>query len=92
MTSVSTHLDMARKFPDQVSTFRRNARTVVQEMSSLGCMLDPLLLDIFHTEFHIKFLWGNRGASAPALERRDKLTNILTNMSQKFQHRSIAVA
>ncbi|CAH2035425.1 unnamed protein product, partial [Iphiclides podalirius] len=83
-TTTAAHLDAARHFPDQVEMFKRNARTVVQEMSSLGPTLDPVLLELFRTEFHINFLWGERGALTTPNQRFARLTDILTAMATKL--------
>lgn len=82
--ATAAHLDTARHFPDQVEMFKRNARTVVQEMSSLGPTLDPVLLELFRTEFHINFLWGERGALTTPNQRFARLTDILSAMATKL--------
>ncbi|XP_046977182.1 breast cancer anti-estrogen resistance protein 3 homolog [Vanessa cardui] len=82
--ATAAHLEAARLFPQQVDMFKRNARTVVQEMSSLGPMLDPILLELFKTEFHINFLWGERGALTGPNQRFSRLTDILTAMASKL--------
>lgn len=82
--ATAAHLEAARLFPQQIDTFKRNARTVVQEMSSLGPMLDPILLELFRTEFHINFLWGERGALTSPNQRFARLTDILTAMATKL--------
>ena len=38
----------------------------------------------FRTEFHIKFLWGSKGALAAAVDRHTKLEQVLSLMSDKF--------
>lgn len=80
----AAHLEAARMFPNQLDLFKRNARTVVQEMSSLGPTLDPTLLELFRTEFHINFLWGERGALTTPNQRFSRLTDILTAMANKL--------
>ncbi|XP_049886333.1 breast cancer anti-estrogen resistance protein 3 homolog [Pectinophora gossypiella] len=82
--ATAAHLEAARHFPEQVDMFKRNARTVVQEMSSLGPTLDPTLLELFRTEFHINFLWGERGALTTPNQRFARLTDILTAMANKL--------
>ncbi|XP_026730425.1 SH2 domain-containing protein 3C isoform X3 [Trichoplusia ni] len=82
--ATAAHLDAARHFPNQIDMFKRNARTVVQEMSSLGPVLDPTLLELFRTEFHINFLWGERGALTTPNQRFARLTDILTAMANKL--------
>lgn len=82
--ATAAHLEAARQFPNQVEMFKRNARTVVQEMSSLGPTLDPTLLELFRTEFHINFLWGERGSLTTPCQRFLRLTDILTAMASKL--------
>ncbi|XP_041987611.1 breast cancer anti-estrogen resistance protein 3 homolog isoform X2 [Aricia agestis] len=84
--ATAAHLDAARHFPDQVDMFKRNSRTVVQEMSSLGPTLDPILLELFKTEFHINFLWGERGQLTTPNQRFARLTDILTAMAAKLSN------
>lgn len=47
--------------------------------------VDDLLLDMFRTEFHLKFLWGSRGASVSANDRHSKFEQVLTVMSEKCE-------
>lgn len=82
--ATAAHLEVARHFPEQVDMLKRNARTVVQEMSSLGPILDPKLLELFNTEFHINFMWGERGALTTPNQRFVRLTDILTSMANKL--------
>ncbi|XP_021208199.1 SH2 domain-containing protein 3C [Bombyx mori] len=82
--ATAAHLEAARQFPSQIDMFKRNSRTVVQEMSSLGPTLDPRLLELFRTEFHINFLWGERGALTTPNQRFARLTDILTAMANKL--------
>ncbi|KAJ0183691.1 hypothetical protein K1T71_000114 [Dendrolimus kikuchii] len=89
--ATSAHLEAARHFPNQVEMFRRNARTVVQEMSSLGPVLDPTLLELFRAEFHINFLWGERGALTTPHQRFARLTDILTAMANKLASQPLDV-
>lgn len=83
-TATAAHLEAARNLPEQVEMFKRNSRTVVQEMSSLGPKLDPKLIELFKTEFHINFLWGERGAMTTPNQRFVRLTDILTSMANKL--------
>ncbi|KAJ2954497.1 hypothetical protein O0L34_g2776 [Tuta absoluta] len=82
--ATAAHLEAARHFPEQVEMFKRNARTVIQEMSSLGPTLDPTLLELFKAEFHINFLWGERGAMTTPHQRFARLTDILSAMASKL--------
>lgn len=38
----------------------------------------------YRTEFHLKFLWGSKGALALADERHLKLEQVLSLMAEKF--------
>ncbi|KAG6439877.1 hypothetical protein O3G_MSEX001168 [Manduca sexta] len=87
--ATAAHLEAARHFPNQTEMFKRNARTVVQEMSSLGPTLDPTLLELFRTEFHINFLWGERGALTTPNQRFARLTDILTAMANKLANQPL---
>lgn len=76
------HLDSARSFLSNLSLFRKNARIILEESLS---RIDELLSDAFRTEFHVKFLWGSKGAAVLAHERHTKLERVLSLMSSKFQ-------
>lgn len=80
LTTLLAHMDTARKFSDMVPTYRRNAEIVLGDSTRT----EELILDTFKTEFHMKFLWGSRGALAPAAERHSKFEQILTVMANKF--------
>lgn len=75
-----SHLEMARKFGESVPTFRRNAEIVLGDSK-----VDDLLLDAFRTEFHLKFLWGSRGATVSPQDRHSKFEQVLTVMSEKCE-------
>ncbi|KAJ1519937.1 hypothetical protein ONE63_004172 [Megalurothrips usitatus] len=74
------HLEAARRFCDSLPTLRRNA-----EIALGNSKVDDLLLDAFRTEFHLKFLWGSRGATVQAEERHAKFDQVLTVMSEKCE-------
>jgi hypothetical protein len=74
------HMESARKFGESLAMFRRNAEIVLGDSK-----VDELLTDAFHTEFHLKFLWGSRGACVAAEERHAKFEQVLTVMSEKCE-------
>ncbi|XP_058123354.1 breast cancer anti-estrogen resistance protein 3 homolog [Anopheles ziemanni] len=74
------HLDAARSFISNLSLYKKNAQTILQDTSRL----DPLMEDAFKTEFQMKFLWGSKGALVPAEERHAKFEHVLTVMAEKF--------
>lgn len=60
-------------------SYKRNAEIVFGDCTRT----EELILDTFKTEFHMKFLWGSRGATAPAHERHTKFEKILTVLADK---------
>ena len=74
------HMESARKFGESLPMFRRNAEIVLGDSK-----VDELLLDAFRTEFHLKFLWGSRGACVAAEERHAKFEQVLSVMSEKCE-------
>ncbi|XP_022920538.2 SH2 domain-containing protein 3C isoform X2 [Onthophagus taurus] len=73
------HLDSARKFVNLCNTFHRNAEIVLGE-----ARMDDLTLEMFRTEFQLKFLWGSRGAYSPPLERHSKFEQLLEVIADKY--------
>lgn len=63
---------------ENLPLFRRNAEIVLE-----GSRSDELLSDAFRTEFHIKFLWGSRGATVAPEERHLKFIQVLDAMFDK---------
>ncbi|XP_076167498.1 breast cancer anti-estrogen resistance protein 3 homolog isoform X2 [Ptiloglossa arizonensis] len=78
LSIVWSHLETARKMAENLPLFRRNAEIVLE-----GSRSDELLSDAFRTEFHIKFLWGSRGATVAPEERHLKFTQVLDAMFAK---------
>lgn len=85
LTTLFSHLEAARKFGDSIQSFRRNAEIVLGDSK-----VDDLLLDMFRTEFHLKFLWGSRGATVSSDERHSKFEQVLTVMSGKCEPKTPA--
>uniref|UniRef100_A0A1B0A5L1 SH2 domain-containing protein n=1 Tax=Glossina pallidipes TaxID=7398 RepID=A0A1B0A5L1_GLOPL len=75
------HLDSSRSFLNNLKLYRKNSKTILEESSS---RMDELLSDAFRTEFHIKFLWGSKGATASVNDRHTKLEKVLALMTNKF--------
>ncbi|XP_053997545.1 breast cancer anti-estrogen resistance protein 3 homolog isoform X1 [Hylaeus anthracinus] len=78
LSIVWSHLETARRMAENLPLFRRNAEIVLE-----GSRSDELLSDAFRTEFHIKFLWGSRGATVAPEERHLKFTQVLDAMYDK---------
>ncbi|GAB0089018.1 breast cancer anti-estrogen resistance protein 3 homolog [Sergentomyia squamirostris] len=77
----SAHLEAGRNFAKSLPMYRRNAQIILNDSS---IRVDELLEDTFRTEFHMKFLWGSKGALNPPQDRHLKLEQILTLMSDKY--------
>lgn len=73
------HLEASRKSLSLGATYQRNAEIVLGE-----ARMEELTLDMFRTEFILKFLWGSRGANANSGERHAKFEQILSVMSDKY--------
>lgn len=74
------HLEASRKFNDNLSLFKRNAEIILGDT----VRTEELVLDAFRTEFHLKFLWGSRGAHAAATERHMKFEQVLKVLADKY--------
>ncbi|XP_030768424.1 breast cancer anti-estrogen resistance protein 3 homolog isoform X2 [Sitophilus oryzae] len=79
LSTLLNHLQASRKYTDLHHTYQRNAEIVLNE-----ARLDELTLDMFKTEFHLKFLWGSRGAFASAQDRHSKFEQVLTVLYEKY--------
>ena len=80
LSTLYAHLSSTRQFCKSLPTFRRNAEIVLADSK-----VDDVLLDMFRTEFHLKFLWGSRGATVVADERHSKFERVLNVMSEKCE-------
>lgn len=73
------HLDTARKFLNLNGIYQRNAEIVLGE-----ARMEDLTLEMFRTEFQLKFLWGSRGAYVPPYERYGKFEQVLDVLVDKY--------
>lgn len=79
LSTLLSHLSNARKFTNLSATFQRNAEIVLGE-----ARIEELTLDLFKTEFQLKFLWGSRGAYADSHDRHVKFQQVLNVMAEKY--------
>lgn len=79
LSTLLAHLENARKCLNSIPTYRRNVAIVLGE-----ARLEEITLDMFKTEFILKFLWGSRGATASSMERHAKFEELLTVMAEKY--------
>ena len=80
LTTVLNHLDTARLLADQWPTYRQVAHKLID-----GFRANIDLLDMFRTEFHLKLLWGFRGATVAVNERYQKFEQILCALSARIE-------
>ncbi|XP_008200850.1 breast cancer anti-estrogen resistance protein 3 homolog isoform X4 [Tribolium castaneum] len=79
LTTLLNHLETARKYMDSSASYQRNAEIVLGE-----ARMEELTLDMFRTEFQMKFLWGSRGTFVPADERHSKFEQVLSAIADKY--------
>lgn len=72
------HMDAGRKFVKHVNIFRRN-----KEIAMEKAKFDDVMVDMFSTEFQLKFLWGSKGAKVASSERYSKFQQVLDVMSKR---------
>ncbi|RWS31108.1 Breast cancer anti-estrogen resistance protein 3-like protein [Leptotrombidium deliense] len=75
-----SHLESGRQIVVQCNLFKRNSEIVLDSI-----FFEELLLDMFTTEFHRRFLWGFRGSVAESCERYSKFEQVLTLLSVKCE-------
>ena len=83
LDALTNHMNLIRSWSANAALYRRNQRTVLE-----GVAFDPTLLDMFRTEFHLKFLWGSKGAAAAAADgqqRYEKFHHVLNALSERCQ-------
>ena len=79
LSIILSHLDAARKFLNLSAIFQRNAEIVLGE-----ARMEEFTLEMYRTEFQLKFLWGSRGAYAPSHDRHAKFEEVLDVMAEKY--------
>ncbi|XP_063848304.1 breast cancer anti-estrogen resistance protein 3 homolog isoform X7 [Scylla paramamosain] len=76
-----SHLQEARIVNQDLNLYRRNAELILPDPNTL----DELTLDMFRTEFHLKFLWGSKGAVAGSEERHAKFQQVVGTLSERCE-------
>lgn len=79
LTTLLNHLEAARKYMNSSASYQRNAEIVLWE-----ARMDELTVDMFRTEFQMKFLWGSRGAFSTVNERHARFEQVLTALADKY--------
>lgn len=74
------HLDTARVIASQCNLYQ-----VTGKAHLTGIAIDAELVQILCSEFHLLLLWGEKGWMVNRRDRLDKLEQIFTLLSQKYQ-------
>ncbi|XP_028299415.1 breast cancer anti-estrogen resistance protein 3 isoform X2 [Gouania willdenowi] len=74
------HLEAARDVAQNAQSYMNNAQKILD-----GFQCDEDLLEVFQTEFHLRLLWGSRGATVNQSDRYSKFNLILTALSRKLE-------
>ncbi|XP_067328041.1 SH2 domain-containing protein 3C isoform X1 [Anolis sagrei] len=77
---VMAHLEAARMVAHHGGLYHTNAEVKLQ-----GFQPQPELLEVFHTEFQLRLLWGSRGAESSQSERYERFHKVLTALSHKLE-------
>ncbi|XP_036384957.1 SH2 domain-containing protein 3C isoform X3 [Megalops cyprinoides] len=77
---VMSHLEAARTIAHHGGIYRTNAETKLQ-----GFQEQEEVLELFHTDFQMRLLWGSRGAEGSQVERYEKFDKVLTALSNKLE-------
>lgn len=90
--ATAAHLDAARDFPNQLEMFKRNAKTVVMDMTTIGTPgFDSTLLELFQIDFHINILYGDQSTLKPSNRGLSVITDNLNMwMAYRLKERQTA--
>ncbi|XP_056146430.1 SH2 domain-containing protein 3C [Lampris incognitus] len=77
---VMCHLEAARTIAHHGGIYRANVETKLQ-----GFQERAEVLEVFHTEFQMRLLWGSRGSEGSQSERYEKFDKVLTALSHKLE-------
>lgn len=77
---LADHMELIRSWSQNLHIYMRNSRKALEQLS-----MDDALADIFRTEFHLRFLWGNRGVSADSQQRYTKFEQVLNLLSERCE-------
>lgn len=80
MDLFADHMELIRSWSHNLSLYMRNTKKALEQGK-----IDELLTDVFRTEFHLKFLWGNRGVSAESGQRYHKFEQVLSILSERCE-------
>lgn len=87
------HLDIARLLAAQADVYRSTAARVLREFGGdgggggggSGSVGGGTLEDVCRTEFHMRLMWGSKGARAPRRDRLNKFQQLLGVLSERLE-------
>ncbi|XP_013411707.1 breast cancer anti-estrogen resistance protein 3 isoform X2 [Lingula anatina] len=74
------HLDTARIVSEQCGLYRVKADSIMDNFTA-----QDEILDIFKTDFHLRLLWGAKGAAVNRYDRLTKFSQILNALSERAE-------
>nr|XP_034300991.1 breast cancer anti-estrogen resistance protein 3 homolog isoform X4 [Crassostrea gigas] len=74
------HLDTARLITAQCGLYKVTAENVMKTVK-----FEDLISDVFQTEFHLRILWGAKGATVERTERQKKYEQLLAVLSNRAE-------
>ncbi|XP_052221241.1 breast cancer anti-estrogen resistance protein 3 homolog isoform X6 [Dreissena polymorpha] len=74
------HLDLARIITAQCGMYKVTGKLRIKDLE-----ICREKYEMFHTVFHLRFLWGFKGAGVNRTERHNKFTMLLTAYSEKIE-------
>ncbi|XP_033643142.1 breast cancer anti-estrogen resistance protein 3-like isoform X2 [Asterias rubens] len=80
LDSLLNHLQNAHMFCQQTNLYRINANSKLMKF-----LPQDEILDSCRPEFHMRLLWGSKGATVGAAERYEKFDKILSVMAEKIE-------
>lgn len=74
------HLDTARLITAQCGLYKVTAENVMKTVK-----FEDVISDVFQTEFHLRILWGAKGATVERSERQKKYEQLLAVLSNRAE-------
>ncbi|XP_064616595.1 breast cancer anti-estrogen resistance protein 3 homolog isoform X2 [Liolophura sinensis] len=75
-----SHLEMGREISSQFNTYRAMGQAVLKDFRE-----DRELRDTFMTAFHLRLLWGSRGAGVNRPDRYNKYKQLMMVLSERAE-------
>ncbi|XP_077987222.1 breast cancer anti-estrogen resistance protein 3 homolog [Glandiceps talaboti] len=80
LDAMLAHIDAARCYAQQSNLYKVTAESKIK-----GLSVNEELMDCFRTEFHLRILWGLKGAEIDRINRYHKFNQILTAMADRIE-------